>query len=145
MRYRDDFDEQENAPDGAAESEPEAKADDIERSGGITTHNSGGNIHALIIAGQIEGHYTASPQTKSTKYEQCIPTLVAVEESDEINLGDINNDSIVDVLDANLVVSFIAGKVQLTAAQEAAADADGSGAVDLNDAALIVAVAYGKK
>ncbi|MBQ3155059.1 MAG: ATP-dependent Clp protease proteolytic subunit, partial [Clostridia bacterium] len=29
--------------------------------------------------------YTASPQTKSTKYEQCIPTLVAVEESDEID------------------------------------------------------------
>lgn len=80
-----DYDEQENAPDGAAESQPEAKADDIEKSGGITTHNSGGNIHALIIAGQIEGHYTASPQTKSTKYEQCIPTLVAVEESDEID------------------------------------------------------------
>lgn len=69
----------------AAERAPEAKAEDIEKAGGITTHNRGGNIHAMIIAGQIEGHYAATPDTKSTKYEQCIPTLVAVEESDEID------------------------------------------------------------
>lgn len=65
-------------------TQPEAKAEDIERSGSITTHGKRGSIHALIIAGQVEGHYAASPDTKSTKYEQCIPTLVAVEESDEI-------------------------------------------------------------
>ena len=47
----------------------------------ITTESG---IHALIIAGQIEGHFAASAQTKTTKYEQCIPTLVAVEESSEI-------------------------------------------------------------
>jgi ATP-dependent protease ClpP protease subunit len=39
----------------------------------------------MVIAGQIEGHFAASPQSKSTKYEQCIPTLVAVEENDEID------------------------------------------------------------
>lgn len=44
-----------------------------------------GNIHALVIAGQIEGHFASSPQTKATKYEQCIPTLFAVEESPEID------------------------------------------------------------
>lgn len=71
--------------ENAAECAPEAKADDIEKAGGITTHNQGGSIHAMIIAGQIEGHYAASPQSKSTKYEQCIPTLFAVEESDEID------------------------------------------------------------
>ena len=63
-------------------TQPEAKAEDIERSGSITTHGKRGSIHALIIAGQVEGHYAASPDTKSTKYEQCIPTLVAVEESE---------------------------------------------------------------
>ena len=47
----------------------------------ITTESG---IHALIIAGQIEGHFAASAQIKTTKYEQCIPTLVAVEESSEI-------------------------------------------------------------
>ena len=51
----------------------------------ITTVGDGICIHSMVIAGQIEGHYTASPQTKSTNYEQCIPTLVAVEESDEID------------------------------------------------------------
>jgi len=44
-----------------------------------------GRIHALIIAGQIEGHFAAAPQAKSTKYEQCIPTLFAVEESEDID------------------------------------------------------------
>ncbi len=51
----------------------------------ITTLSDGICIHSMVIAGQIEGHFAASPQSKSTKYEQCIPTLVAVEESDEID------------------------------------------------------------
>ena len=42
-------------------------------------------IHCLTIIGQIEGHFAAAPQSKSTKYEQCIPTLVAIEENDEID------------------------------------------------------------
>ena len=50
----------------------------------VTVNGSDGAIHALIIAGQIEGHYAASAETKSTKYEQLIPTLVAVEESPDI-------------------------------------------------------------
>lgn len=67
------------------EGSPEYKSDEIMKSGSITTHSSDGSIHALIIAGQIEGHFAASPQAKSTKYEQCIPTLFAVEESEEID------------------------------------------------------------
>lgn len=47
----------------------------------ITTESG---IHALIIAGQIEGHFAAGAPAKSTRYEQCIPTLVAVEESANI-------------------------------------------------------------
>jgi len=50
--------------------------------GGVTTLRGGCRIHTMLIAGQIEGHYAASPQTKSTKYEHCVPSLVAVEESD---------------------------------------------------------------
>jgi len=63
---------------------PESKAEEVKISGGITTKSSDGRIHALIIAGLVEGHYAAADQSKSTKYEQCIPALVAVEESDEI-------------------------------------------------------------
>ena len=51
----------------------------------VTTVGNGICIHSMVIAGQIEGHFAASPQTKSTKYEQCIPTLVAVEENDDID------------------------------------------------------------
>lgn len=51
----------------------------------VTTVADGVCIHSMVIAGQIEGHFTASPQCKSTKYEQCIPTLVAVEENDGID------------------------------------------------------------
>lgn len=67
----------------------EGEARDAERecavNGSVTTVGNGVCIHSMVIAGQIEGHFAASPQSKSTKYEQCIPTLVAVEESDEID------------------------------------------------------------
>ena len=52
---------------------------------GITTESRGVVIHSMVIAGQIEGHFAAAPQCKSTKYEECIPALVAVEENDEID------------------------------------------------------------
>lgn len=51
----------------------------------ITTVGNGICIHSMVIAGQVEGHFAAAPQSKSTKYEQCIPTLVAVEENDDID------------------------------------------------------------
>lgn len=52
--------------------------------GGINTESGGIKLHCTMIAGQIEGHYAASPQTKSTKYEHIIPELVACEEDDGI-------------------------------------------------------------
>ena len=52
---------------------------------GITTESRGVVIHSMVIAGQIEGHFAAAPQCKSTKYEECIPALVDVEENDEID------------------------------------------------------------
>ncbi len=57
----------------------------IDTDGSVTTKSDGICIHSMVIAGQIEGHFAAAPQSKSTKYEQCIPTLVAIEESDEID------------------------------------------------------------
>ncbi len=53
--------------------------------GSITVRKNGKLIHCITIIGQIEGHYLASQQTKTTKYEHIIPQLVAVEESDEID------------------------------------------------------------
>jgi len=41
-------------------------------------------IACLTIIGQIEGHYLAASDTKTTKYEHVIPQLVTVEQSAEI-------------------------------------------------------------
>ncbi|MBE6623850.1 MAG: peptidase S14 [Ruminococcaceae bacterium] len=57
----------------------------IRRSGAIRTQKDDICVQTLIIAGQVEGHYALSSQTKSTKYEHILPQLVGVEESDDID------------------------------------------------------------
>lgn len=57
----------------------------IRRSGSICTQKDDICVQTLIIAGQVEGHYALSSQTKSTKYEHILPQLVGVEESDDID------------------------------------------------------------
>ncbi len=51
--------------------------------GAITT-NGKHTIYCISIIGQVEGHYVLSNDTKTTKYEQIIPALVAIEQSKEI-------------------------------------------------------------
>ena len=41
-------------------------------------------IHCLTIIGQIEGHFEANNQMKTTKYEHVLPQLVDVQENPEI-------------------------------------------------------------
>lgn len=43
-----------------------------------------GQIHCLTIIGQIEGHQLLPEDAKTTKYEHVLPTLAAIEETDEI-------------------------------------------------------------
>ena len=42
-------------------------------------------VHCLTVIGQVEGHYVLPSNNKTTKYEQIIPQLVAVEESPDID------------------------------------------------------------
>ena len=51
----------------------------------VTVQKDGHSFHCLTIIGQIEGHYILAPQNKTTKYEQIIPQLVAIEESRDID------------------------------------------------------------
>lgn len=51
--------------------------------GAITT-NGKHTIYCISIIGQVEGHYVLSNDTKTTKYEQIIPSLVAIEQSNDI-------------------------------------------------------------
>lgn len=67
----------------AAEEAENVKLKNIARSGSVKTSKDDLVIQTLTIAGQIEGHYALSAQTKSTKYEHVLPQLVSVEEDDE--------------------------------------------------------------
>ncbi len=57
----------------------------IFETGSITVNKHSHKIHCITIIGQIEGHYVASQETKTTKYEHIIPQLIAVEESNDID------------------------------------------------------------
>lgn len=70
------------------EKENEATAtelENIEKSSSVVASNSRETIHCISIIGQIEGHYILPEGQKATKYEQLIPLLVSVEESEEID------------------------------------------------------------
>ncbi len=83
--------------------------------GNITTQGGGICIHSMVIAGQIEGHFAAAPQSKSTKYEQCIPALVAVEENDQIDGLLILLNTIGGDIEAGLAIAeLIAGMTKPT-------------------------------
>ena len=96
--YTDETDTEQPDDSGKKEAEPEAESEEIRQakkqelqfgnisdSGSITTKKDDVTIHSFVIAGQIEGHYLLSGQTKTTKYEHVIPQLVGVEESADID------------------------------------------------------------
>ena len=59
--------------------------ENVKMSNSITTTGDGITIHCMTVIGQIEGHYILPNDQKATKYEQIIPLLVSVEESDDID------------------------------------------------------------
>ena len=59
--------------------------ENVMMSNSVTTKSDGITIHCMTIIGQIEGHYILPNDQKTTKYEQIIPLLVSIEESDEID------------------------------------------------------------
>lgn len=78
--------------------------------GSITVRKNGKLVHCITIIGQIEGHYLASQQTKTTKYEHIIPQLIAVEESEEIEGLFLILNTVGGDIEAGLAISeLIAG------------------------------------
>lgn len=53
--------------------------------GSAMTRTPHGTVYCLSIIGQIEGHMTASTNTKTTKYEHVLPLLAKLEESEEVD------------------------------------------------------------
>jgi len=75
-----------------------------------------GNIHCLTIIGQIEGHQVLPEDIKSTKYEQFMPSLAAIEESPEIEgLLILINTAGGDVEAGLAIAELIAGMTKPTA------------------------------
>ena len=69
-------------PDGGDEGD--AGAQERPQFGAITPARGKYKLHCLTIIGQIEGHYILPSQNKTTKYENVIPQLVAIEEEPDI-------------------------------------------------------------
>ena len=65
--------------------ETQAALDTIERSASVVATGSHETIHCLSVIGQIEGHYVLPDGQKATKYEQLIPLLVSIEESEDVD------------------------------------------------------------
>ena len=67
--------------------ESEKLAEDIRQikeMGSVTLPDAKHVIHCLNIIGQVEGHYILPAQNKTTKYENIIPALVAIEQDRSI-------------------------------------------------------------
>ncbi len=58
--------------------------EEVKELGSVSIKNGKHRIHCLTIIGEIEGHSILPEQSKTTKYEHVIPTLVAIEENPEI-------------------------------------------------------------
>ena len=96
-----------------------------------------GSDNILTVAVAAGSHTVTKGDSINLFYMVYTPDTVEEPESD-IVYGDVNGDGEIDLLDANLAVSFYNGTVDLTDEQISAADVNGDGEIDLLDANLIV-------
>ena len=59
--------------------------ENIEMSSSSIAENKRERFQCISIIGQVEGHYFLPEGQKATKYEQIIPLLVSIEESDDVD------------------------------------------------------------
>lgn len=81
-------DKEEKLKDENTKEEIEEKKDDkIRATGQLTLDKNKNNfkIHLLSVIGEIEGHESLPPNTKTTKYEHVLPMLASIEDSNEID------------------------------------------------------------
>ncbi len=71
---------------GALEKE-ETQDEQIKETGQVTldANEEKQHIHLLTIIGEVEGHESASSQSKTTKYEHVLPKLAMIEDDEEID------------------------------------------------------------
>lgn len=91
-----------------AEEENEDLSDrqkQIREGGAVVTKNRKHTIQCLTVIGQIEGHYVAPSQNKTTKYEHVIPQIVSVEEDPNIDGLLMNFNTVGGDVEAGLAIA----------------------------------------
>lgn len=73
-------DDKDDDNDSSDTDESLDRAELIEKTGEVISHNAKHLIHCLTVIGQVEGHYVLPSQNKTTKYEHIMPALVAIEQ-----------------------------------------------------------------
>jgi ATP-dependent protease ClpP protease subunit len=76
------------------------------------------DIRVLTVIGQVEGHFIAPEQNKTTKYEHLLPVLVSMEESEEVKgvlilLNTMGGDVEAGLAIAELIASMTTPTVSL--------------------------------
>lgn len=74
-----------NEPEGISQKEEKNKHEAIESLGTTLTENDGVALSCITVIGQIEGHYLAGENQKTTKYEHILPLLAAMEENPNVS------------------------------------------------------------
>ena len=98
------------------EEDPQEQAEANAPDGSVTVRRNGCFIHCLTVIGQIEGHYTLPPVSKTTKYEHIIPRIVAVEEDENISGLLVILNTVGGDIEAGLAIAeLIAGMKKPTA------------------------------
>jgi len=90
-----------------AESKNPAEGGEIIKEGAAIIEGAKGSFYCLSIIGQIEGHYVLDNTQKTTKYDHVIPTLVALEESEEIDGVIILLNTLGGDVEAGLAISEV--------------------------------------
>lgn len=83
------FSNDELSPDTPSNEDNDVSSDSfsdrIDNTGCVLAKRGDSIIYCLTVIGQIEGHYLSPTNTKTTKYEHVIPSLVAIDEDERID------------------------------------------------------------
>lgn len=102
--------ENENPVETEDNEEGKGPRDSVTNMGSVITHRGENIIYCLTVIGQIEGHYILPPSNKTTKYEHVIPSLLAIDEDEDIDgLLVLLNTSGGDVEAGLAIAEMIAG------------------------------------
>lgn len=86
----------------------------------------------------VDLYLPTSQEGTLLRWNPIFPIQTAIEPTDELLLGDINFDGIVDILDLVGYVSVIVGATEFNEAQLAVSDMNGDGILDVLDIVAIV-------